>query len=78
MSPTALSRLWTSTAVLVLGGLWLALLWAPAWTGRLGVVFLSCPILLACLTLWLRAERDRFTTLCVAALVLLFLIAWLL
>jgi len=40
----------------------------PAWTGRLGVVFLSCPILLACLTLWLRAERDRFTTLCVAAL----------
>ena len=78
MSPTSLSRLWTGTALIVLGSLWLALFWAPAWIGRLGVVFLSCPIVLACLTLWLRAERDRLTSLCVAALVLLFLIAWLL
>jgi hypothetical protein len=77
MSPLCLSRLWTWTGMAVLGGLWLALWWAPVHLARLGVVFLVTPIVLAGLTVWQHAERDRLSMLCLGALVLLFLIAWL-
>jgi hypothetical protein len=76
MSPVSLSRLWTGAGLLVLAGLWLSLAWRPAWAVYMGFAFLFAPYVLAAITLWLRAERDRLTMLCVAALVLLFLFAW--
>lgn len=68
-------RLWTWAGLLVVGALWLALVWAPqalVWPGR---VFLATPVLLAVVTVW-QARPDRLTMLCLAVLAVLFLIAW--
>lgn len=76
MTFRTLSRVWTSAGVVILAGLWIALLWQPHWLSPLGRVFLATPIVMATFTVWRHSERDRLTMLCLAALVVLFLIAW--
>ncbi len=76
MNFATLSRVWTGTGIVIVAGMWVAVLWAPAWLDRLGWVFLATPIALATLTVWRHTERDRLTMLCLGLLILLFLIAW--
>lgn len=78
MSDQAIARLWTVAGLFGLALLWLGALWAPTWASRLGFMFLILPVVLAGITLWSRPDRDRLTSLCAAALALLFLLSWLL
>ena len=76
MSNHAVARLWTVFGLIGLALLWLGALWAPGWASRLGFVFLISPVVLAGITLWAQPDRDRLTSLCAAALALLFLLSW--
>ena len=78
MNDIHLSRVWTAAGITGLAWLWIGVLWAPAWTFELGLAFLALPATLGAITVWARPERDRVTTLCAVALVLLFLVPWLL
>lgn len=76
MSNQTISRLWTWAGLVGLTLLWVGALWAPGWAMRLGLVFLISPVVLAGLTVWRRPDSDRLTSLCAAALALLFLLSW--